>query len=133
MREPDCAGLVHLSSGGVSIVLETSGAHLPAVLHWGSDLGPLSAGAVSQLRLASQAPLGDNRIDVPERVSVLPTPADGWVGRPGILGSIAGQAFSPQFRIIAEEPIESGRIVADGRRYRPLTTPPNWGSHLISS
>ncbi len=115
---PVAEGLVHLSSGGVSVVLNTLGAGLPAVLYWGTDLGAVSTADLDQLERASQAPFGDNRIDVPQRVSVLPTPAEGWVGRPGVTGSRAGQAFSPMFQVLAEELIEPDATVAAGRRYR---------------
>lgn len=110
--------LVHLSSGGVSLVLDTAGGDLPSVLYWGADLGALSPAQLNELRRASQAPFGDNRIDVPERISLLPTPAQGWVGRPGVTGSSAGQAFSPLFRVLTADLIEPGPTVATGRRYR---------------
>src|SRR6478609_11043241 len=117
MHEPTHEGLVHLSSGGVSVVLDAVDGRLPAVLYWGADLGQLSEADLDQLRCSSLAPLGDNPIDVPERVSVLPTPAEGWVGRPGVSGSSAGQAFSPLFRVLADHLIEPGPTVAAGRRY----------------
>ncbi len=117
MPEPIPEDLVHLRSGGVSLVLDAAGGGLPAVLHWGADLGELSVGALDELRRATSAPFGDSRIDVPERVSVLPTPAEGWVGRPGITGSVAGQAFSPLFRVTGATAIEPDAIVATGVRY----------------
>jgi len=39
------------------------------------------------------------------------------VGRPGIVGSRAGEAFSPLFRLTGDEPIEPDPVIADGRRY----------------
>lgn len=117
MLEPVAEGLLHLSAGGVSLVLDTRGAALPAVLYWGADLGAVSAADLAELVRASQAPFGDSRIDVPERVSVLLSPAEGWVGRPGVAGSVAGQAFSPAFRILREEAVGPGPSVAAGRRF----------------
>jgi len=118
MHEPEHGGLAHLSAGGVSLVLDTGAEALPAVLYWGADLGRLKDGDLAELRRASLAPFGDNRIDVPERLSIVPTPAEGWVGRPGITGSCAGQAFSPDFQPVAEKNVEPGPTVATGRRYR---------------
>ena len=38
------AGAIHhLRAGGVSLVLDTRGPRLPRIVHWGSDLGELSA------------------------------------------------------------------------------------------
>src|SRR6478752_10388234 len=79
--------LTHLRAGGVSLVLDTRGGGLPAVLHWGADLGALAPDQLEELATATKAPVGDSGIDVPERVSMLPTPAEGWVGTPGLIGS----------------------------------------------
>src|SRR6476646_7963311 len=98
-------GLTHLAAGGVSVVLDTTDGGLPAVLHWGQVLGPLNGADLEEFRAASQAGFGDNRIDVPERVALLPAAAEGWVGRPGIVGSRAGEAFSPLFRLTDEQPV----------------------------
>ncbi|WP_420119891.1 alpha-galactosidase [Nakamurella sp.] len=118
MLEAFDVDLLHLSAGGVSVVLDTAGGGLPAVLHWGAELGSPEPADLAQLRLAAQAPFGDSRIDVPERVSVLPTPAEGWVGRPGVTGSSAGQAFSPMFTVVAVEPVAADAVVAAGHRFR---------------
>lgn len=109
--------LAHLCAGGVSVVLDTAGGGLPTVLYWGPALGELSSADLVELRRATQAPFGDSRIDVPERVSVLPTPAEGWVGRPGIAGSSNGQAFSPLFRLLVTDVVEPSETVATGFRY----------------
>ena len=104
--------LTHLRSGGVSVVLDTRGGGLPAVLHWGSDLGDLTTGELDDLETALIAPVGDSRIDVPPRISMLPTPAEGWVGTPGLGGSRGGRDFSPTFTVAAEESLGDC-----GRRY----------------
>ena len=91
--------MLHLRAGGVSVVLSTGGTGLPEVLYWGPDLGQAEGRQLDQLVMASKAPFGDNRIDVPERISILPTPAEGWVGYPGLLGSRRGAAFSPLFEL----------------------------------
>lgn len=110
--------LTHLRRGGVSVVLDARADALPAVLYWGADLGDLRDDEVAELEFAGRAPLGDSRIDVPERVSILPSSAEGWVGRPGIVGSRRGKAFSPLFALDGQDPIDPSATVAAGYRYR---------------
>jgi len=110
--------LTHLSNGGVSVVLDSRGGSLPSVAYWGADLGPMTDNDLVELELASRAPVGDSRIDVPERLSLLPLPAEGWVGRPGIVGSRSGAAFSPLPVLDGQDRIAPSSTVADGRRYR---------------
>jgi alpha-galactosidase len=104
--------LTHLRSGGVSVLLDTRDGGLPAVLHWGSDLGDLTPDELAALEIALEAPVGDSRIDVPTRISMLPTPAEGWVGTPGLTGNRGGRDFSPTFTVRHEEPLGD-----TGRRY----------------
>ena len=120
MLEAVDVDLRHLSAGGVSLVLQSADGSLPSVLHWGADLGPLTSTDLQELVRSAQAPFGDSRIDAPEHLSILPTPAEGWIGRPGISGSSSGQAFSPKFQVVAESPIGADAVVADGRRFRAI-------------
>ncbi len=110
--------LTHLRCGGVSVVLDSRSGALPAVLYWGADLGDLRDDEVAELEFAGRAPVGDSRIDVPERVSVLPSSAEGWVGRPGIVGSRRGAAFSPLLVLDGQDPIDPSATIAAGCRYR---------------
>ena len=107
--------LTHLRAGGVSVVLDTRGGGLPAVLHWGRDLGELPDDELAALALVTRAPVGDSLIDVPPRISLLPTPAEGWVGTPGLTGSRAGQDFSAHFTVVRELPAADPAVV--GRSY----------------
>lgn len=104
--------LTHLRAAGVSVVLDTRGGGLPAVLHWGRDLGELSDDDLLEFALAVVAPAGDSLIDVPERVSILLTPAEGWVGTPGLTGSREGQDFSALFRVFRAEPLQDATLAA---------------------
>lgn len=117
MPAADGGSIVHLRAAGVSLVLDSRGAALPAILHWGADLGDLTAADLDQLALAADPPFGDSRIEVPERVGVLPTPAEGWVATPGLSGSRAGKDFSPLFSVTLEQEIPGAGDVAGGRRY----------------
>src|SRR6478672_10703120 len=107
--------LSHLRSAGVSVVLDSRGSALPAVVYWGPDLGELTAEELSEVEFAARAPVGDSRVDVPERVSVLPAPVEGWVGRPGIIGSRDGVAFSPSFLLVDERSVDESPTIATGR------------------
>ena len=107
--------LTHLRAGGVSVVLDSRGGGLPAVLHWGRDLGEPTDAELADLALAIRAPAGDSLIDVPTRISLLPTPAEGWVATPGLTGSRAGRDFSAVFRVISEVPLTDP--AATGRSY----------------
>ena len=79
------APVLHLTAGGVSLVLDASGQGLPAVVYWGRAL---EHGVDDALALMP-APRIDNLIDEPVRFSLLPEPYTGWFGAPGLRGSRA--------------------------------------------
>ena len=89
--------LVHLRSDGVSLLLDLVDGRLPAVVHWGADLGTLTAADAAALSLAGVEPLGANTVDVPVRVALLPEHHTGWVGKPGVDGHRDGRDWSPKF------------------------------------
>jgi alpha-galactosidase len=93
--------LVHLTAGGVSLVLDCRDDALPAVVHWGAALGPLDTDALRALADADVAPVAPNEMDDPVRLSVLPEPHRGWSGRPGLAGHRAGADWSPAFTVTA--------------------------------
>ena len=107
--------LAHLRSAGVSLVLDSRGSALPAIVYWGPDLGELTADELDEVEFATRAAASDSRVDVPERVSVLPVPAEGWVGRPGIIGSREGTAFSATFTLLGEHVVAPSPTIATGR------------------
>ncbi|TDT61724.1 alpha-galactosidase [Frigoribacterium sp. PhB116] len=98
---------LHLRQGGTSVVLDTSGPGLPSVVHWGPDLGELSAAALAGVVLASRAQRTSGAIDEPARLTLLPLESDGWQGTPGLLGSRAGASFSPAFTVTALDVAEN--------------------------
>ena len=90
---------VHLSAGGVSVLLDVRGPQLPAVVHWGAALGELPAGQLAELALATAAqPIGFS-VDAPVRVSLVPEQSAGWLGHPGLSGHRDGRAWSPAFAV----------------------------------
>ena len=109
--------LHHLRAGGISVVLDARHGRLPNVLHWGAELGDLSEAALLALALASEGPYGDSRVEVPERVGILPVSAEGWTQMPGLRGSRSGRDFSPEFALVEVVPVDPTIEIADGRRF----------------
>lgn len=89
--------LVHLRADGVSVLVDVRGGELPAVVHWGDDLGPLTAADAAAVVEAAAAPLVSSGPDEAPRLAIVPEPRTGWLGRPGIVGERDGDAWSPRF------------------------------------
>jgi alpha-galactosidase len=100
-----------LHSEGVSLLLDISSGQLPAVVHWGADLGTLELADVEALMLANIDPGAPNVVDQPIRVAVLPEHWTGWVGRPGLSGSRVGRDWSPKFTTTAVR-LDGERVAA---------------------
>jgi alpha-galactosidase len=95
---PDRANaVIALHSEGVSVLLDITQGRLPAVVHWGADLGEVSPQDAEALLLSGIYPMAANVVDEPVRVAVLPEHWTGWVGRPGLSGSRGGRDWSPKF------------------------------------
>jgi alpha-galactosidase len=100
--------VVHLRRGGTSVVLRLDPQVLPCVLHWGPDLGDLSPDDLEGLVLAARLPVSDSAMYRQETVSILPQHSTGWLGRPGLLGSRAGAAWSVAFEEVTHRVDEAG-------------------------
>ncbi|WP_439591617.1 alpha-galactosidase [Microbacterium sp.] len=74
----------HLRAAGVSLLIDARGTGMPAVLHWGPELGPLTSDQAEALAEASIAAVAPSSIDIPFRLGLVPTWGDGWTGRPGV-------------------------------------------------
>jgi len=102
------AKVVHLRRGGTSVVLRLDDRALPCVLHWGPDLGETDDGALAGLLPALGMPFVDSVIMAQEAVALLPQHSSGWQGRPGLLGSRDGRAWSVAFDAVVHEVSEAG-------------------------
>lgn len=91
--------LLHLSAGGVSIVVDVRGGGLPRIVHWGADLGAPTAGELGELATASLPPLVSSVPDGVVTLGLLPEHARGWPGTPGLSGHRSGRAWSPLFTV----------------------------------
>lgn len=109
---------VHLRRGGVSLVLDLSGAGLPRVLHWGADLGPLDTTALAALRAVAVPPVASATTDEPVALSLLPEQSAGWLGTPGVTGHRDGADFSTAFRVVSavvDDPADDGPAAGPAR------------------
>jgi alpha-galactosidase len=80
--------IVAMTAAGTTVLLDLVDGP-PVIVHWGPELPGLTLGEAEAL-VAARVPLpGSNMPDVPARVSVLPEPYTGWLGRPGLVGSRA--------------------------------------------
>lgn len=126
-------GLVHMRAAGVSLVLDLRGSGLPAVLHWGADLGDLTQEELSRLAEAVTMPNMPGFDDVVPRVALLPEHGSGWPGQPGLTGHRQGADWSPLFTLDSVDVEGSSlRIRATDRTARlglvleAGLTPPGW-------
>ncbi|MFI6128446.1 alpha-galactosidase [Micromonospora sp. NPDC051141] len=90
--------IVHLRRAGTSLVLDARGPGLPRVVHWGADLGPLSAEELPALVDVTVPPVVPSSFDAPTVLSLLPEASAGWGGRPGLAGHRDGRDWSTAFR-----------------------------------
>ena len=86
-----------LRRDGVAIVLVHTAAGLPAVLHWGADLGPLEAGDLDALDRTTSRQTTPGTLDAAWRLPIVPEEANGWSGRPGLLATRDGRPLYPRW------------------------------------
>jgi alpha-galactosidase len=117
MTQPG-ADPIHLRAAGVSVVLGTGGGRLPAVLHWGADLGDVTGADLVELAGAAVPSTVPNDLDQVTRAGILAEHAAGWCGRPGLAGQRAGRSWSPLFTLtdlaVEHAPDGGGRVRATG-------------------
>lgn len=93
------AGLVHLEGGGTSLVLDTRGGAVPAVLHWGGPLGPLDQDDLAAVADAVSRQTPPSTLDSAWQLSLMPLESDGWSGRPGLQLSRGGVEVRTRWRL----------------------------------
>ncbi|HYJ67204.1 MAG TPA: alpha-galactosidase [Nocardioidaceae bacterium] len=93
---PPTTSTLHLRRGGVSVLLEIFGDRLPAIRHWGADLGDGDLGDLLHTWTGIQA---HSALDEPTQVGLLPEYARGHAGRPGLVVRRAGDgsSWAPRF------------------------------------
>jgi len=98
---------VHLRRGDTSLAVRLDPTELPCILHWGADLGDFADEHLPDLLRSLEMPTADGAIYQHSWASVLPQQTSGWVGRPGLLGSRAGQAWALTFDLVDHTVTES--------------------------
>ncbi len=91
--------VVCLRAAGASLIVELT-EPLPRILHWGRDLGELTGADRAALSLTAEPARLNNAIDIPRRLTVWPTQADGWSGTPAHQGHLDGAATTPRPRLV---------------------------------
>lgn len=110
----------HLRAAGVSLVLDSRGAGVPVIVHWGADLGALDDADLAALADASVPAVGPSSVDVPLRLSLLPALAEGWSGQPAVaLAGAPGRGIPRQ--------------IATDREGDVLTIASAWGDAAITT
>ncbi|TQJ30033.1 alpha-galactosidase [Microbacterium sp. SLBN-146] len=93
----------HLRAAGVSLVLDSRGAGVPVIVHWGADLGALDDADLAALADSSVPAVGPSSVDVPLRLSLLPALAEGWSGQPAVaLAGAPGRGIPRQITTVRE-------------------------------
>jgi len=98
---------VHLRRGDTSLALRLDPVELPAVLHWGPDLGDLPGDQLPELLRGLRMPSHDSEIYQHSWTSVLPQQTSGWIGRPGLVGTRGGQAWALTFTAVDHQVTEA--------------------------
>jgi alpha-galactosidase len=101
-----------LRAGGVALVVDVAGPHLPRVLHWGADPGPLDDAALEALAEALAPSLPHARFDDAAPFTLLPGEPDGWSGRPGLAGHRTGADAFPRLVLTAPVSVDHSDVGA---------------------
>jgi alpha-galactosidase len=105
---------VHLRAGGCSLLLDAGGPRLPAVLHWGADLGDSASAVWPDLALAKATAAARAALDEPVPCSLVREHAAGWPGRPTLSGHRAGSDWSPSFTLAEVDHDGEDRVTVEG-------------------
>jgi alpha-galactosidase len=81
---------VHLSRGGVSLVVAFDDASVPVVLHWGTALGDLDDDALAALASARRPGVSRSSYDAPRSTGLVPDGTRGYSGTPALEGHRVG-------------------------------------------
>jgi alpha-galactosidase len=95
--------IVHLRTETVSVLIDARGENLPRIAHWGAPLGELPEAELAAVLAGLGRPVPPNAPDRPVPLALLPEPAAGHPGRPGLRGHRAGADWSPLFTLAGTE------------------------------
>ena len=102
---------VYITAGSSAVIFDNSLGGVPQVCYWGESLGELAASDVSAATLANREPLGGNPPDLRSPTRIVPLESDGWLGRPGLVGSrVDGTAWTPRVGDVVVELPDSSKL-----------------------
>jgi alpha-galactosidase len=76
--------LVQLRAAGTGVVVDARAGLAPAIVHFGRDLGDVDLATLADALVPAVPP---SAVDVPQRLSLLAGPDQGWTGRPAVSGA----------------------------------------------
>lgn len=88
---------LHLHRGGTSVLIDLDAL---AIVHWGAAL-TATRETLAALCVAARPQRVSGGLDRTPRLGLLSTPADGWLGTPGLEGHRDGAGFSARFALAA--------------------------------
>ncbi|MEI5584350.1 MULTISPECIES: alpha-galactosidase [unclassified Agromyces] len=94
---------IHLRNGGTSVVLDPGAGALPAIVHWGPDLGDVRPDDLAAMALAAIPQRVSGGLDVPAPLTLVPQESSGWLGTPGLAGHRGGRFFSTRLATVGIE------------------------------
>ncbi|MEU8378202.1 alpha-galactosidase [Streptosporangium sp. NPDC048865] len=112
---PQYADWTVLRHDGIAVVVAHPVTGLPAVLHWGADLGVLDATDLKAVELATSRQTPPGTLDAAWRLPLVPLEGDGWSGRPGLLASRDGRLLFPRWtsRVQQQDPRSMHTVASD--------------------
>lgn len=106
--QPD---FVLLRRDGVSLLLEHDPSGLPAVLHWGADLGEHADAELPQIAAMLRRQTRPGTLDAAWQASLVPSEGALWAGRPGLQLSRGGLPVYSRWASAAMRPDAAGAAV----------------------
>ncbi|BDV32290.1 alpha-galactosidase [Microbacterium terricola] len=91
--------VLHLHRGGTSVVIDVDAAFSPVIVHWGESLEGSAPDSLASLAMAARPQRVSGGLDRTPRLSLVATPASGWLHTPGLEGHRNGAGFSAQFEV----------------------------------
>lgn len=111
---------VHLRSPGHSLVLDCDGGRAPRILHWGADIGSVSAADVDALRLAAYIGQGHSSFDEALAPAMTYNVGEGFYGIPVVSGHRNGTDFSAVFELQSVQTTDDGAVITTMDRLAEL-------------
>ncbi|WP_223145665.1 alpha-galactosidase [Rhodococcus sp. ANT_H53B] len=100
-----------LRRDGVMVILGPSSTAVPAVLHWGTDLGELSDHDLTELHRAAIPAVPHSSVDVPRWLTLAPGGDDAWQGTPALAMHRDGSVQYPRWADVNISTTEFGCTV----------------------